>query len=103
MLGAMKELGDFGAQFHAALSEPIIAADVDYAVLVGEEMGALARELGKPQSSSLASPCLGALPDCRRGDRAARRLRCCRGDAVLVKGSNSVGLGRLVDHFTRAG
>ena len=24
------------------------------------------------------------------------------GDAVLVKGSNSVGLGRLVEHFTRA-
>jgi len=24
------------------------------------------------------------------------------GDAVLVKGSNSVGLGRLVDHFIRA-
>ena len=53
---AMKELGDFGPQFHAALSEPVLAADVDYAILVGEEMSALARELGKPESSVLGKP-----------------------------------------------
>ena len=104
VLGAMKELGDFGAQFHAALSEPIIAADVDYAVLVGEEMGALARELGKPQSSVLGKPIAWA--HCQTADEAIELLEdfgVVAGDAVLVKGSNSVGLGRLVDHFTRAG
>ena len=103
VLGAMKELGDFGAQFHAALSEPIIAADVDYAVLVGEEMGALARELGKPQSSVLGKPIAWA--HCQTADEAIELLEdfgVVAGDAVLVKGSNSVGLGRLVDHFIRA-
>ena len=98
------ELGDFGTQFHAALSEPIIAADVDYAVLVGEEMGALARELGKPQSSVLGKPIAWA--HCQTADEAIELLEdfgVVAGDAVLVKGSNSVGLGRLVDHFTRAG
>ncbi len=63
VLGSMKELGDFGPQFHAALAEPVLAADVDYALLVGDEMAALARELGKPQSPVLGKPVrLGALP-----------------------------------------
>ena len=103
VLGAMKELGDFGPQFHAALSEPVLAADVDYAVLVGEEMSALARELGKPESSVLGKPIAWA--HCRTADEAIELLEdfgVVAGDAVLVKGSNSVGLGRLVDHFIRA-
>ena len=103
VLGAMKELGDFGPQFHAALSEPVLAADVDYAILVGEEMSALARELGKPESSVLGKPIAWA--HCRTADEAIELLEdfgVVAGDAVLVKGSNSVGLGRLVDHFIRA-
>lgn len=104
VLGAMKELGDFGPQFHAALAEPILAADVDYALLVGDEMLALARELGKPESSVLGKPIAWA--HCHTADEAIGLLEdfgVVAGDAVLVKGSNSVGLGRLVDHFTRAG
>lgn len=103
VLGAMKELGDFGPQFHAALSEPILAADVDYALLVGDEMAALAQELGKPQSPVLGKPFAWA--HCQTADEAIGLLEdfgVVAGDAVLVKGSNSVGLGRLVDHFTRA-
>ena len=42
VLGSMKELGDFGPRFHAALAEPLAAANVDYALLVGGEMQALA-------------------------------------------------------------
>ncbi|WP_369025774.1 UDP-N-acetylmuramoyl-tripeptide--D-alanyl-D-alanine ligase [Qipengyuania sp. RANM35] len=102
VLGAMKELGDFGPQFHAALAEPVVAADVDYALLVGDEMGALARELGKAQSSVLGKPIAWA--HCRNTDEAIELLEdfgIVAGDAVLVKGSNSVGLGRLVEHFTR--
>ena len=104
VLGAMKELGDFAPQFHAALAEPVVAADVDYAVLVGDEMAALARELGKPQSSVLGKPIAWA--HCRSADEAIDLLEdfgVVAGDAVLVKGSNSVGLGRLVEHFTRVG
>ena len=103
VLGSMKELGDFGPQFHAALAEPVLAADVDYALLVGDEMAALAQELGKPQSPVLGKPFAWA--HCRTADEAIGLLEdfgVVAGDAVLVKGSNSVGLGRLVDHFTRA-
>jgi UDP-N-acetylmuramoyl-tripeptide--D-alanyl-D-alanine ligase len=103
VLGSMKELGDFGPQFHAALAEPVLAADVDYALLVGDEMAALAQELGKPQSPVLGKPFAWA--HCQTADEAIGLLEdfgVVAGDAVLVKGSNSVGLGRLVDHFTRA-
>ena len=104
VLGAMKELGDFAPKFHAALAEPIIEADVDYALLVGDEMRVLARELGKPQNTALGKPL--AYAHCDSADEAIELLEdfgVVAGDAILVKGSNSVGLGRLVDHFTRVG
>ena len=103
VLGAMKELGDFAPKFHAALAEPVLAADVDFAVIVGEEMAALARELGKATGGSVGKPFEWA--HCRNAEEAIELLQdygIVAGDAVLVKGSNSVGLGRLVDHFTRA-
>ena len=102
VLGAMKELGDFSDGFHAALAEPLVAADVDFALLVGDEMVPLSRELLKAAASSLGKPLAHA--HCRTADEAIELLDdfgIVAGDAVLVKGSNSVGLGRLVDHFTR--
>ena len=42
VLGAMRELGEQSDAFHAALAEPIMAAGVDYALLVGEAMAPLA-------------------------------------------------------------
>jgi UDP-N-acetylmuramoyl-tripeptide--D-alanyl-D-alanine ligase len=101
VLGSMKELGDFASKFHAGLSEPLIAADVDYALLVGDEMGALARELGKPAFNSLGKPL--EWEHCKSAEEAIALLEdfgIVAGDAVLVKGSNSVGLGKLVEHFT---
>ncbi|UOR14266.1 UDP-N-acetylmuramoyl-tripeptide--D-alanyl-D-alanine ligase [Qipengyuania aquimaris] len=101
VLGSMKELGDFAAKFHAGLSESLISADVDYALLVGDEMGALARELGKPAFNSLGKPL--EWEHCKSAEEAIALLEdfgIVAGDAVLVKGSNSVGLGKLVEHFT---
>ncbi|AKH42389.1 UDP-N-acetylmuramoyl-tripeptide--D-alanyl-D-alanine ligase [Altererythrobacter atlanticus] len=100
VLGSMKELGDFAPAFHAQLSEPLSGADVDYAILVGEEMLPLARELGKPIHPSLGKAIRFA--HCEGPGEAIAALEefgLAGGDAVLVKGSNSVGLGRLVAHF----
>jgi UDP-N-acetylmuramoyl-tripeptide--D-alanyl-D-alanine ligase len=100
VLGAMKELGDFGPAFHAQLLEPLLAAQVDYAVLVGEEMLPLARELGKGLATTLGKPLHFA--HCANAGEAIAALEefgLAGGDAVLVKGSNSVGLSRLVAHF----
>lgn len=100
VLGAMKELGDFAEGFHSQLVEPLLAANVDYAVLVGEEMVTLARELGKGMANTLGKPLHFA--HCENSGEAIAALEefgLVGGDAVLVKGSNSVGLSRLVAHF----
>ena len=102
VLGSMKELGDFAAAFHASLSEPLADAGVDHAVLVGDEMRALSLELGKGQARSLGFA--GTFTHCDSAAEAISALEefgIVAGDAILVKGSNSVGLGRLVDHFSR--
>ena len=83
VLGAMRELGDETAALHAGLSAPLADAGVQGLALVGPEMQALAFD--------------GAayLPDADAALTWAKAtLRA--GDVLLVKGSNSVGLGRLV-------
>ena len=100
VLGAMKELGDFGPAFHAQLAGPLAAANVDFALLVGPEMAPLAAELGKLGGNSLGTE-LGFAHCSDAGEAIAvlEQFGLSGGDAVLVKGSNSVGLARLVDHF----
>lgn len=103
VLGAMKELGEFAPAFHAQLAEPVNAAKVDFAVLVGEEMRSLARELGKPNGNSLGFD--GRFAHCNSASEAIDLLEefgIVAGDAILVKGSNSVGLGAVVERFTQA-
>ena len=104
VLGSMKELGEFAPAFHAQLAEPLMDANTDYAVLVGEEMTALARELGKGRAAALGKPLYFAhCADTGEAIAALEEYGLAGGDAVLVKGSNSVGLSRLVDHFASRG
>jgi len=101
VLGSMKELGDFSDRFHRQLVEPLTEAGVSHAILVGEEMRALAEELGKLAAGQLGKAMTFA--HCGTPAEAIAALGqfgLAPGDAVLVKGSNSVGLGRLVSHFT---
>ena len=89
ILGAMRELGPEEERQHAALAEPIEAAGVDLALLVGTEMKPLADALeGKVEFVHVPDAAAAA-------DRALRLI--ASGDAVLVKGSNSVGLAGVVD------
>jgi UDP-N-acetylmuramoyl-tripeptide--D-alanyl-D-alanine ligase len=63
-------------------------------------MAALARELGKPAKNALGIPF--SFAHCQNPGEAIAALEefgLAGGDAVLVKGSNSVGLGRVVAHF----
>jgi len=101
VLGSMKELGAHGPGYHAGLAGPIAQAGVDFAVLVGEEMTPLAGELGKSAPGPLGkriafAHCMG--PDEARVALDEFGIR--NGDAILVKGSNAVGLGRLVAALT---
>jgi len=89
ILGAMRELGPEEARHHAALAEPILAAGVDLALLVGTEMKPLAEALeGKVEFVHVPDAAAAA-------DQASRLI--APGDAVLVKGSNSVGLAGVVN------
>ncbi|MBB3861356.1 UDP-N-acetylmuramoyl-tripeptide--D-alanyl-D-alanine ligase [Novosphingobium hassiacum] len=101
ILGAMRELGADEARYHADLAAPVIAAKVDRLILVGPEMAALARALGKS-----TGPALAATIDVAHVQDTAEAAQCLAadgvrgGDAILVKGSNSVGLGALVRSLT---
>ena len=97
VLGAMKELGAHSPAYHAALLEPLIAAGADYAILVGDEMAVLADELGTANQTPLGKPLAFAhCSSARDAIAVLREFGLESGDAVLVKGSNSVGLGALV-------
>jgi UDP-N-acetylmuramoyl-tripeptide--D-alanyl-D-alanine ligase len=100
VLGSMKELGDFADAFHRQLTEPLAEAGVTHAILVGEEMRALADELGKAADAPLGKgPTFAHCQGPAEAITALGQFGLLDGDAVLVKGSNSVGLGRLVSHF----
>ena len=89
VLGAMRELGEESDAFHEGLAEPILAAGIHEAILVGEEMAPLAKVLG-PRIR------IAHVPDAAAALELARRI-IGPGDAMLVKGSNSVGLSALVE------
>lgn len=103
VLGSMKELGDFAEGFHAQLADPLQEAKIDHVILVGDEMRALAAELGRRAANSLGfAPQFAHCQSPVEAIAALDDFGLIHGDAVLVKGSNSVGLGRLVSHYTSA-
>jgi UDP-N-acetylmuramoyl-tripeptide--D-alanyl-D-alanine ligase len=88
VLGEMRELGDKSDDYHAALADPVRDAGVQLVILVGEKMQPLADALE------------GHVEIVHVPDAAAARDRLMAtleaGDAVLIKGSNGVGLSAVV-------
>lgn len=104
VLGAMGELGEFSKRFHEQLLDPIQSAHVDFAVLVGDAMEPLVRKMGTIPSSGLGNtPAFAHCAGPAEAIAALEEFGLNAGDAILVKGSNAVGLGRLVDHFVSRG
>ncbi|MEM1051716.1 MAG: cyanophycin synthetase, partial [Pseudomonadota bacterium] len=103
VLATMGELGEFAERFHEQLADPIIEAEVDHAILVGEGMDRLASELERKRAGS--GGFVPSYEHCRDAEEAIARLgefEMTSGDVVLVKGSNFMGLGKLVSHYTSA-
>ncbi len=88
LLGEMRELGEGSASYHAALARPLIEAGAQAVILVGEGMTPLAESLAGHVDVAHVADAAAAK------DRLAEMLR--PGDAVLVKGSNAIGLARVV-------
>ena len=88
MLGEMRELGDDSADYHAGLAEPILAAHVEKVLLVGESMAPLAAALeGRVDFVHVTDA---------KAAQAALASIIAPNDVVLIKGSNGVGLARVV-------
>jgi UDP-N-acetylmuramoyl-tripeptide--D-alanyl-D-alanine ligase len=93
VLGDMLELGDSAERFHRELAEPLAAAKIDRAFLVGKDMAALHQ----------------ALPEARRGglyktpeDAVPALLRYLEpGDVVTVKGSRGVRVSHIVEQLCK--
>jgi UDP-N-acetylmuramoyl-tripeptide--D-alanyl-D-alanine ligase len=88
VLGEMRELGEDSDAYHAALAEPLRMAGVEAGILVGESMAPLANVLeGRGDFVHVADAAAA---------RACLRALLAPGDAVLIKGSNGVGLSAVV-------
>jgi UDP-N-acetylmuramoyl-tripeptide--D-alanyl-D-alanine ligase len=91
VLGEMRELGANSAAYHADLAGSLRDARVDFALLVGSEMKALANALeGRIEFAHV--------PDAGAALESIESL-VAPGDAILIKGSNAIGLSRLVEQL----
>ncbi|MEY2927779.1 MAG: hypothetical protein RL367_2256 [Pseudomonadota bacterium] len=88
VLGEMRELGSQSERLHAELAAPIIAAGVDFAILVGAGMAPLASVLEGKIDLLHAPDATSAL------ERLSAMVS--NGDVILIKGSNAVGLSLVV-------
>ena len=88
VLGDMLELGAMADDLHAGLAEPVLASGAERVYLVGKHMAALAaalpRELVAGHFANVAEAVDVIIDD------------LAYGDAIMIKGSNGVGLSRLV-------
>ncbi|UZK69274.1 UDP-N-acetylmuramoyl-tripeptide--D-alanyl-D-alanine ligase [Sphingomonas sp. S1-29] len=92
VLGEMRELGDNSPSYHSGLAEPVEAAGVAQAILVGEQMLPLAQALaGRVDFVHVADAAAA---------RAALEAVLAPGDSVLIKGSNALGLSAVVRALT---
>ncbi len=89
VLGEMRELGENSEALHAELAAPVLDAHVDIALLVGVGMAPLAHALGQRTKVIHVPDAASALQELQP--------MLGEGDAILIKGSNAVGLGQLVD------
>jgi UDP-N-acetylmuramoyl-tripeptide--D-alanyl-D-alanine ligase len=93
VLATMKELGSKSADFHVGIKADLDKAGASYALLVGEEMAPLAEALARDIAwVDKFTHC----PSAREAVSAVQDL-VRPGDAILIKGSNSMGLSAVVD------
>jgi UDP-N-acetylmuramoyl-tripeptide--D-alanyl-D-alanine ligase len=95
VLGEMRELGSDSASYHSGLATPLTSANADFALLVGEAMTPLAKALeGRIDCAHVADAATA---------RDLLTSMLAPGDAVLIKGSNAVGLSRIVEALAGGG
>jgi len=89
VLGDMLELGPASPQLHTALAANLEGANIHHAILVGPHMAMLHKEL----PAGIRSGAFHSADDA--AERVASIVRA--GDIVMIKGSNGMGLRRVVE------
>jgi UDP-N-acetylmuramoyl-tripeptide--D-alanyl-D-alanine ligase len=93
ILGDMRELGPTGPALHAALREPLEAANVDLVFAAGPLMGDL--------WDTLPTHLKGDYADSAAEIEEAVIAAIAPGDVIMVKGSNASRMGQLVEALKR--
>jgi UDP-N-acetylmuramoyl-tripeptide--D-alanyl-D-alanine ligase len=96
VLGAMGELGDKAQAYHEALADDIIASGATTIILIGDEMAHTAAKLQKNADSSLAQNT--KISHVKNASEALTGVakNIGDGDILLIKGSNYLGLSKVV-------
>lgn len=89
ILGDMLELGPQSAALHAGLKPAVLASGAEAIYLVGPAMAALAEALGPERVAAHTQTAAQMMQIVRDG--------IAYGDAVMVKGSNGVGLAAIIN------
>jgi UDP-N-acetylmuramoyl-tripeptide--D-alanyl-D-alanine ligase len=92
VLGAMRELGQDSDALHIGLAPDIIAAGVDFVLLVGSGIEPLAKSLEGDVETVHVATAAAALDVLQK--------IIVPGDVILIKGSNAIGLGSIVGTLT---
>lgn len=95
VLGDMRELGKSSADYHASLAEDANLAKIDIIHCVGPEMRVLYDALPLTQRGQFAKTVKDLLPILPQ--------LVTEGDVLLIKASNGVGLGQVVDGLKKLG
>ncbi len=101
LLGAMGELGDKAQAYHETLADDIIASGARTIILVGDEMAYTSAKL-----TELVSEKLDHTPEISHVAGSAEALAAVVGgigdaDILLIKGSNYLGLAKVVSALVR--
>jgi UDP-N-acetylmuramoyl-tripeptide--D-alanyl-D-alanine ligase len=92
VLGTMKELGKYSAQLHRQVGEKVKELEIDLLLVLADEV----------ETQEMAAGATGITTECFR-DRTllTKKLKEVieKGDRILFKASNSVGLNKVVEEF----
>lgn len=93
VLGTMKELGDFAPELHYQVGEMVRELNLDLLLILADE----------PVTEKMAEGAVGINTEIYQNHHqllARLRQEMMSGDRILLKASNSVGLGRIVEELT---
>jgi UDP-N-acetylmuramoyl-tripeptide--D-alanyl-D-alanine ligase len=100
VLGDMRELGAFSQDAHRETGKMLVESGVDVFIAVGEKMG-LAAEEGSRVRGEKALPHIVSFRDVNETSKKIMSI-LQKGDTVLLKGSRSMSMEKIMENITNA-